>query len=338
MINKGAIVSTSANPFHYGHLDIYNKAKEIFPDVKVIIAQNSDKEISNNLQFHLNAYRIPYEIITDMTIADYCKEHDIRHIIRGIRNGVDAEYELKLDFTNKEIWCHANTIFMPTSDTYSNISSSTIRELLKYKKYDIVKKYMNEIAMWRYVYGIKYNVFFGKSCVGKTTYLNSRNIPTIDVDKYLWEVVEEIYGKEETKRFREISRKIIYAKESPVWEKDQKLSIYSKEIFTEDFWDIFFKNLETTDKYRFLFCFDWASVRFYIPYIPMKYYVRMNFIELTCSNESREEKIIAKGFQDKIKHLDEMYDFTCYRGITDQTIDVSSVKDPKISLPESILQ
>ena len=147
-----------------------------------------------------------------------------------------------------------------------------------------------------------------------------------------------IYGKEETKRFREISRKIIYAEESPAWEKDQKLSIYSKEIFTEDFWDIFFKNLETIDKYKFSFCFDWASVKFYIPYIPMKYYGRMNFIELTCSNELREEKIIAKGFQDKIKHLDEMYDFTCYRGITDQTIDVSSGKDPKISFPELILQ
>ena len=132
MITQGAIVSTSANPFHYGHLDIYNKAREIFPFVKVIIAQNSDKEIKNNLAFHLNTYQIPYEIITDMTIADYCKEHDIRHIIRGIRNGVDAEYELKLDFANREIWCHANTIFMPTSDTYSNISSSTIRELLKY--------------------------------------------------------------------------------------------------------------------------------------------------------------------------------------------------------------
>jgi hypothetical protein len=70
----------------------------------------------------------------------------------------------------------------------------------------------------------------------------------------------------------------------------------------------------------------------------MKYYVKMNFIELTCSDESREEKIIAKGFQDKIKYLDEMYDFTYYRGITDQTIDVSSGKDLKISLPESILQ
>ena len=38
-----AIITTSANPFHYGHLDIFNKAKEIFEDVRVIVAQNSEK-------------------------------------------------------------------------------------------------------------------------------------------------------------------------------------------------------------------------------------------------------------------------------------------------------
>ena len=99
----------------------------------------------------MDCYHIPYEIIEDITIADYCKNKDIKYIVRGIRNGVDAEYELKLDFVNKEINPNIQTIFIPTNDTYSNISSSTIRELLKYHKYDIVKMFMNEKAMWRYL-------------------------------------------------------------------------------------------------------------------------------------------------------------------------------------------
>lgn len=60
-----AIVSTSANPFHYGHLDIFNKAKQIFDDVHVVIAQNPNKTNTQNLQFHLNAYNIPYVIINE---------------------------------------------------------------------------------------------------------------------------------------------------------------------------------------------------------------------------------------------------------------------------------
>lgn len=150
-VTKKVIITTSANPFHYGHLDLYNKACEIFPEVKVVIAQNSDKAKANNLKAHMDVYNIPYEIIENQTIADYCKENEIRYIVRGIRNGVDAEYELKLDFVNKKINPNIQTIFIPTDDTYSNISSSTIRELLKYHKYDIVKMFMNEKAMWRYL-------------------------------------------------------------------------------------------------------------------------------------------------------------------------------------------
>lgn len=130
---------------------MYNKAKDIFDDVKVVVARNSNKDKIENLEYHLDAYNINYEIIEDITVADYCKEHNIKYIVRGIRNGVDAEYELKIDFVNKEINPNLQTVFLPTNDVYSNVSSSTIRELLKYKKFDVVKKYMNENAMYRYI-------------------------------------------------------------------------------------------------------------------------------------------------------------------------------------------
>ena len=219
---KKAIISTSANPFHFGHLDIYNKAKEIFDDVKVIIAQNPDKHITSNLRHHLNAYNIPYDIIIDKTVADYCFENNITHIVRGIRNGVDAEYELKLDFANKEINPNIQTIFIPTTDVYSNISSSTIRELLKYEKYDIVKKYMNVDAMWRYIYGQKYTMFFGKSCVGKSTRLKEEHLQAFDVDKYMWMISEKVHGKEKTNEYIKLSQDIVYSDIS-IEEKKQKL-------------------------------------------------------------------------------------------------------------------
>ena len=147
-----AIVTTSANPFHFGHFHLYLDAKAIFSDVRVVIEQNSDKKGGMNLRSHMDCYQIPYEILpVRKTVADYCQENDIRYIVRGIRNGVDAEYELKIDFINKELNPWVKTVFLPTEDLYSNISSSVIRELIKYKKYDIVKKYMKEEAMWKYI-------------------------------------------------------------------------------------------------------------------------------------------------------------------------------------------
>lgn len=319
---KKAIVSTSANPFHYGHLDIYNKAKEIFDDVKVIIAQNPEKSSSQNLKHHLNAYNIPYDIIYDKTVADYCAEKSITHIVRGIRNGVDAEYELKLDFANKEINPNIQTVFIPTTDVYSNISSSTIRELLKYKKYDIVKKYMNEEAMWRYLYGQSFSVFFGKSCIGKSTFLKNNKINAINVDSYMWEISNKIHGEEKTNNFKLQSHNIIYSNRRI---EEKKKLIQTSNFFTEEYWDEFF---HFTDKdwiyVSFVpqfpgYVFDWASVGFYYDIIPIKYKSQMKFIEFKCNENSRQDRIISKGFQNKIKYLDELY---IQPAIIDNTITI----------------
>lgn len=296
-----AIVSTSANPFHFGHLDIYNKAKEIFQDVRVVIAQNPDKPVSKNTIFHLNAYNIPYEIVYNKTIADYCAENEITHIVRGIRNGVDAEYELKLDFINKELNVNVQTIFIPTNDIYSNVSSSTIRELLKYQKYDIIKKYMNEDAMWRYIHGEKYICYFGKSCVGKTTYLNNNNIQSINVDTHLWEISNIIHGEYQTNKFKEDSRHLIYSDQFTPEEKLIILHNQDRNFFTNKFWDEFFISIP------YGYVIDWASVGIYWDLIPAKYRGQLKFIELTCNNSLREERIKAKNFTDKIKYIDSLY-------------------------------
>ena len=298
---KRAVVSTSANPFHFGHLDIFNKAKQIFDDVQVVVAQNSNKDESKNLAFHLNAYNIPYTIIKEKTIADYCFENEINYIVRGIRNGVDAEYELKLDFANKEINPKIQTVFIPTNDVYSNISSSTIRELLKYKKYDIVKKYMNQDAMWRYVNGKKYICYFGKSCVGKTTYLKANYTNLINVDFYLWQVSKKVHGQYATDKFKEDSRHLIY---SDKFSAQEKIVIFKNEnisnpFFTDAFWSQFF----STDN----IAFDWATVGFYYDLIPVKYRSQIQFVELTTSEENRIERIKNKKFEDKIKYLDSLY-------------------------------
>ena len=321
-----AIVSTSANPFHYGHLDIFNKAKQIFDDVHVVIAQNPNKTNTQNLQFHLNAYNIPYVIINEQTVADYCAENKITHIVRGIRNGVDAEYELKLDFANKEINPNIQTVFIPTNDIYSNISSSTIRELLKYKKYDIVKKYMDEDAMWRYVHQKPlYTVYFGQSCVGKTSYLSSKGDTSLDVDHYIWDVLESYVNKEAVKRYKDDVKRIVYSN----WTIDDKKNhLYSwfNIILTEQFWDRFFdpKNMYKVDCLKERNNLDWAAVGSYYDIIPIKYRSQCEFIELTCNELERRERIKKREFVDKVSKLDELY---IKPKIIDKSIDITKYRN-----------
>jgi pantetheine-phosphate adenylyltransferase len=155
MKNK-AIMTTSANPFHYGHLDIYKKAKRIFDDVTVVVALNHEKTSTLNrerIERHLSVYNIPFEIIPDdcETVADYCLRNNVTHIVRGIRSCIDADYEFKIDFVNREIFPNLQTVLIPTADTWKYVSSSVIRELLTCGREDIAIRYMKPTALIEFI-------------------------------------------------------------------------------------------------------------------------------------------------------------------------------------------
>ena len=315
-----AIVSTSANPFHYGHLDIFRKAEGVFGagNVKVIIAQNSEKsKVSvDKIKFHMNAYNIPYEIVTDIPIVDYCADQNINFIVRGIRNGVDAEYELKLDFANKEINPNIQTIFIPTNDTFSNLSSSTIREFLKYKKLTIVERYMNKDALYRFI-NTKSTipVYFGRSCVGKSTYI-ARNIidhhSGYDVDKYLWHILSMHIGQKQADEIKNQSHQLFDQN------KLEKITNNINKVFDRNYWDLFFNEIDNDDN-KLPSILDWASVGNYWDSIPIEHRSRLKLIEFTCNETKRKQYIESKHFEHKIEKLDLMFKRP---PIVDQTIEI----------------
>jgi pantetheine-phosphate adenylyltransferase len=312
-----AIVTTSASPFHYGHLYLYQRAIDIFgaDNVKVVIGKNANKNIDfEQILYHLAPYKIKYEITQNITLADYCKNNKINYLIRGIRNAVDAEYELKLDFLNKEINSELETLFIPTQYIFSNISSSTINELLKYQKFDITKKYMNEEAMHRF-YNKKPNfvVFYGKSCIGKSYYLNKTftNKEIVDADKILWEVFEKIHGTGKMKEIREESKKLVYNGKNLV----DLMKIYSTKEFWIKFFDFVKNNFKTYNISNYIDLknensvniIDFASLGVYWDAIPANIRGSFYLIKLDNTEKNRREFIIKRNFEDKIKYIDNNY-------------------------------
>ena len=306
-----AIVTTSANPFHYGHLGLYDEACKIFNknNVKVAIGKNANKSIDfDRIRYHLTPYNIRYDVAENITLADYCKKNKIDYIVRGIRNSVDAEYELKLDFLNKEINSELQTMFFPTRDIFSNISSSSINELLKYNKFDVAKKYMNEDAMYRFINKKpKYVVFFGKSCTGKTYYLNNiARLKTVDVDKIFWDIFSECYGESLMPSIKEKSLNCVRYNKS----MDDLIKKYS----TEEFWITFFnyvdkhfkpidvKLLTTVEN---VIALDFPSIGIYWNTIPP--YLRGKLYLIKLEKTDRIDFIKSKHFEDKIEYLDKSY-------------------------------
>ena len=146
---KKALYAGSFDPFTNGHLYIAEKAAELFDELVIGIAENSNKkrstdiyEMKDAIRDHFKCYDNVSVIIIDSLIADYCMKKDIGYLVRGLRNTSDYLYEENIAKINNEINPNLRTIYFRADNDV--ISSSMIRELNDYGK-DVSKFVPEEV-------------------------------------------------------------------------------------------------------------------------------------------------------------------------------------------------
>ena len=152
-----AIYPGSFNPIHIGHINILEKAERIFGKGNVItaIGINPDKVNTNDKTYlfeqdnkaktisqKINRNVITYSKFLHELVEDYEKENYNVVIIRGLRNGVDLDYEVnQMRFINdfkKDI----NVVYITCDQEFEHISSSAIRKIEQFGGPDMIKKYI----------------------------------------------------------------------------------------------------------------------------------------------------------------------------------------------------
>ena len=130
----------SFDPATIGHMDLIKRALAIFDKLVIGVLANSAKN-----PFFTEEERVYMlkELTKDMPgteviqfnglLVDFVKETKADAVIRGIRNSIDFEYELPLAQANYKLDYKADTIFLATLPEHSYISSSAVRELVRYK-------------------------------------------------------------------------------------------------------------------------------------------------------------------------------------------------------------
>jgi pantetheine-phosphate adenylyltransferase len=134
-----AVFPGSFDPPTFGHLNIIERARTVFEQIIVVVADNRSKNYvfspEERLQFMEELVK-PWPNVTvkvcDSLIVEFARQHNCRVLLRGVRSVQDFSYEFELSIMNKGLGPEIETFFMPTDPKYFVLRSSAIKELASF--------------------------------------------------------------------------------------------------------------------------------------------------------------------------------------------------------------
>ena len=134
-----AIYPGTFDPITLGHVDIVSRAAPMFGELILAVAGSTSRntvfsaddrvELAANVLSRFPNVRI---MKFEGLMVDFAKKNGASIILRGLRAVSDFEYEFQLAGMNRKLMPEADTVFLPTSEKFTYISSSLVREIAKY--------------------------------------------------------------------------------------------------------------------------------------------------------------------------------------------------------------
>ena len=136
-----AVFPGSFDPITKGHLEIIKRASRLFDNVIVAVADNPDKHnmfsMEQRFKFAKESCRgidnVSVEAF-DGLLIDFALEHGVDTVLRGVRCARDFDYEYELAQIYYMTGKGLESVFLPSVGKFSHVSSSMVRELLRYGK------------------------------------------------------------------------------------------------------------------------------------------------------------------------------------------------------------
>ena len=138
---KVAIYPGSFDPITYGHMDIIDRATNLFDKVIIAIAKNEAKNHLFTLEDRIKLAKNIYVDNSNVEVlgfprqltVDVAKENNACAIIRGLRAVSDFEYEFQLATMNRSLAPDVESIFLTPKESLIYVSSSLIKEICDLK-------------------------------------------------------------------------------------------------------------------------------------------------------------------------------------------------------------
>ncbi len=135
-----AIYPGTFDPITNGHLDIIKRTRNLFDKLVIVINDNINKKTLFSVEERkalieelVKEYNNVEVLVTSKLTVNFAEEIGASVIVRGLRMVSDFEYELQMSTFNHILDNKIETIFVMADHNYSYLSSSSVKEIAKFK-------------------------------------------------------------------------------------------------------------------------------------------------------------------------------------------------------------
>jgi len=133
-----AVYPGTFDPITYGHIDVVERAAQLFHRVIILVARNTakaplftdDERMAMIREVFASKPSIEVDGF-DGLLVDYARRRKASVIIRGLRAVSDFEIEFQMALTNRKMSKELETIFLVPREQYSYLNSTIVREIAR---------------------------------------------------------------------------------------------------------------------------------------------------------------------------------------------------------------
>lgn len=136
MRTHSVIYPGTFDPITNGHVDLTERAAQLFDRVVVAIAHSRKKTPLFSLEQRVELCEASLSHLDNVEVVgfsnlltEFAKSQGARCVLRGLRAVADFEYEFQLANMNRAMYPEFESIFLTPAEHLSYISSSLVREI-----------------------------------------------------------------------------------------------------------------------------------------------------------------------------------------------------------------
>lgn len=137
IMNKTVVFPGSFDPFTVGHEALVKRALSLFDNIIIAVGENTEKKNLFSIEKRLAMISKVFEGESRITIVkyrgltvDFCRKHNARFILRGLRTAADFEYERAMGQMNRKMAPEIETVFLLTSTEHTPVNSTIVRDII----------------------------------------------------------------------------------------------------------------------------------------------------------------------------------------------------------------